>query len=68
MKVGRIYEINSRWYAIMRLWSMETVFSASPSEEGRKDTLQRLKVHRDDVSKVITELEQELENESWLEF
>lgn len=66
MEVGRIYEINSRWFRIMRLWAFETVFSTVPSEQGRKDTLQRLKKHRDDVGEVITELEEEMESESWL--
>ncbi len=68
MKVDRIYEISSGWYAIMRLWSLETVFSAVPSEQGKRDTLQRLKEHRDDVGEVIIELEQEMENESWLQY
>ncbi len=66
MKVGRIYEMNIRWFRIMRLWSLETVFSSTPSEQGREDTLQRLRQHRDDVSEVITELEQERESELWL--
>lgn len=67
MNVGRLYEINSRWFRIMRLWSLETVFSTAPSEQGRNDTLERLKQHRDDVSKVITELEIEMaEVEEWL--
>ena len=67
MKVGRIYEIDVRWHSIQRLWALETVFSATPSEEGRQKTLRRLRRHRDDVTKVIDELQQELESESWLE-
>ena len=67
MKVDRIYEMNIRWHGIMRLWSLETVFSRVPSEQGRLDTIERLRQHRDDVGEVITELKQELENESWLE-
>ena len=66
MKVGRIYEINCRWFRIMRLWSLETVFSKVPSVQGRIDTLKRLKQHCDDVNEVITELKQEMESELWL--
>ncbi len=67
MKVDRIYEMNIRWHGIMRLWSLETVFSKVPSEQGREDTIERLRQHRDDVSEVITELEQERESELWLD-
>ena len=67
MKVDRVYEMNSRWHGIMRLWALETVFSKVPSEQGREDTIERLRQHRDDVSEVITELEQERESELWLD-
>lgn len=68
MEVGRIYEMNSRWHGIMRLWSLETVFSSEPSEQGIDDTIDRLRRHRDDVQEVINELKHERESESWLEF
>ena len=66
MKVGRIYDIDMRWCRIKRLWSLETVFSDVPSDKGRQETLERLRRHRDDVDKVITELEIETEEEAWL--
>ena len=68
MKVCRLHEINNRWFRIMRLWSLETIFSAAPSDKGRADTLGRLKQHCIDVTEVINELETEIEGESWLKF
>ena len=66
MQVARLYELNLKWFALMRLWSLETVFSSTPTLEGRRLTLERLEEHRDGVGEVIKELKQELEDDEWL--
>lgn len=66
MVVGRLYDISHDLFAIERLWSKVTVFDEVETDTGRAMTLKRLKKLRDDVNVVITELEQETEEEAWL--
>lgn len=66
MKVSRLYDIERRFFNLLKLWSRQTVFSA-PNYAGKQETLTRLKQHRDDIDEVIVELESELEDEAWLQ-
>ena len=66
MEVSRLYNIHRNWYAILRLWAMETVFSKEPSIQGMRESLNRLTAQRNDIDTVITELKSELEEVEWL--
>jgi hypothetical protein len=67
VKVDRIYAIANEIAAIERLWSMVTVFCEVETNTGRAMNLKRLKQLRTDIDEVINELEEEQENESWLD-
>ena len=67
MEVSRLYPISRELFSIERLWSKITVFCEIETATGRKATLHRLKKLRDDLDKVVKELEAEQEMEAWLE-
>ena len=67
MDVARWYEVNDQFYTIARLWAQESLFNDAPTFKGRQETLERLKVLRQDVDEVISELSSELEEEAWLQ-